>query len=41
MNLKLAYQNILENSGKLYDPDIIKVFQRVWENGKLAVNLTM
>jgi HD-GYP domain-containing protein (c-di-GMP phosphodiesterase class II) len=40
MNSKLAYQDLVDNSGKLYDPEVIEVFQRVWDEGKITINLT-
>jgi putative two-component system response regulator len=39
MNSNLAYQDLVDNSGKLYDPEVIEVFQRLWDEGKITINL--
>jgi len=36
-----AHQEIVNNTGKIYDPDVIKVFQKLWGEGKIVVNLTL
>jgi putative two-component system response regulator len=32
-----AYQELIENTGKSYDPDVIAVFQKLWDEGKITV----
>lgn len=41
INAELAYQEIVDSAGKSYDPGIVKVFQKLWGEGKLGVNLAV
>jgi HD-GYP domain-containing protein (c-di-GMP phosphodiesterase class II) len=36
MNANYAYKDLIDNSGRFYDPEVIKVFQSLWNEGKLT-----
>lgn len=36
MNANSAYQTLVDNSGKVYDPEVIKSFQKLWNEGKIT-----
>lgn len=41
MNAKLAFQDLVDNAGKIYDPEVIKVFRKLWGEGKITVNMAV
>ncbi|MFZ0545541.1 MAG: HD domain-containing phosphohydrolase [Candidatus Promineifilaceae bacterium] len=41
MSLTDAYHEIVNNSGKYYDPDVVEAFQRAWDKDKMFINQPM
>lgn len=39
LHANYAYQDLIDNAGKIYDPEVIKVFQRLWNEGKITTLL--
>lgn len=41
MNAQLAFQELVANAGKIYDPEVIRVFQKLWGERKITVNMAV
>ena len=35
LSLNRAYKEIITNSGTQFDPEIVKIFKKLWETGKI------
>jgi HD-GYP domain-containing protein (c-di-GMP phosphodiesterase class II) len=41
LNTDHVYQHIVGNAGTYYDPEIIRVFRKLWGEGKITVNMAV
>ena len=41
LNAEVAYEELVDDAGKVYDPEVIRIFQKLWGEGKIAVNMAV